>query len=187
MSVDSITTGKSCFGGAKKKIKKKSTSKKRTAKKSTSKKSSKSKSTAKKSKSKSKSKTKRSKTKKGKKRRTLLGNNSREMQRQLRELHAIEKEILDRRNIEEQIYKEQMQENLKHEQQIRLQMRKPTPFIKASSRKASSRKTPKRENITLSVREPSVREQDILNTEDILNTIEKSPELSYEGDLSYRD
>jgi hypothetical protein len=101
------------------------------------------------------------------------------MQRQLRELHAIEKEILDRRNIEEQIYKEQMQENLKHEQRLRLQMRKPTPFRKASS--------PKRENITLSVREPSVKEQDILNSEDILNTIEKSPELSYEGDLSYRD
>ena len=121
------------------------------------------------------------------------------MQRQLRELHAIEKEILERRNIEEQIYKKQMEENLKHEQRLRLQMRKPTPYVRASSPKIKTprRKTHKRENITLSIREESIREpsirepnvseQDILNTEDILNTIEKSPEFSYEGDLSYRD
>jgi hypothetical protein len=69
------------------------------------------------------------------------------MQKQLRELHAIEKDILDRRNVEEKIYKEQMQENLKREKRLREQMqgqvqaqvqvqaRKPTPYVKAPSAK----------------------------------------------------
>ena len=118
------------------------------------------------------------------------------MQRQLRELHAIEKEILERRNIEEQIYKKQMEENLKHEQRLRLQMRKPTPYVRASSPKIKTprRKTYKRENITLSIREQSIREPSIrepsIREPSVMEpdiTVEKSPEFSYEGDLSYRD
>ena len=112
------------------------------------------------------------------------------MQRQLRELHAIEKEILERRNIEEQIYKKQMEENLKHEQRLRLQMRKPTPYVRASSPK----KTRSPQNITLSIkeRESNINEQDILNIEDDMDLqqpdyiIEKPEVLSYEGDLSER-
>ena len=199
MSVDLITPGKICFGGGKKKTKKvikKSTNNKKpkiksTAKRSKSKrsKSKKSKSKSKKSKSKSKrstSKRKIRKTQKRKKRRTILGNNSREMQRQLRELHAIEKEILDRRNMEEKIYKEQMQENLKQEQRLRLQMRKPTPYIKAPSPKKLPhlKKTFIPQNITLSIkeREPNINEKDILNIE----VQEKLPPLyqppKYEND-----
>ena len=104
-----------------------------------------------------------------------------------------------------------MKENLKREKELRAQMRKPTPYVKASSPKrapliiapiiapkkvSSSTKLPSPyassanitpENITLTVEEP-----DILNLDESPYEnepiIEKTTDLSYEDDdLSYRE
>ena len=104
-----------------------------------------------------------------------------------------------------------MKENLKREKELRAQMRKPTPYVKASSPKrapliiapiiapkkvSSTIKSPSPyvssgqnkipENITLTIEEP-----DILNLDESPYEnepiIEKTTDLSYEDDdLSYR-
>jgi hypothetical protein len=58
---------------------------------------------------------------------------SKEVQQQLAELHELEKEIINRRNIEERILKEQIAENKKREYEINERMRKLSSPAKTTS------------------------------------------------------
>jgi len=134
------TAKKSKSTSKKSKSKSKSKSvKKGTAKKSKSKsKRSKSKqSKSKQSKSKKKSKSKRSKSKrsKSKKNKDVFGN-SKEVQRQLRELQELERDILNKRSIEKSLQREQQVENMRMYRQPRISEQDITniePIISSSS------------------------------------------------------
>ena len=101
-----------------KNIKTKSKNKNKSKTKNKNKTKSKSKSKSKKSKSKSKSKSKTKTKNRNKKNRITLFGKTKEIKNQLSELRNLEKDIINRRQIEEKIYKEQIRENMKREDKL---------------------------------------------------------------------